>query len=296
MQAGDIQENVQPLRVGSLFSGVGGMDLGLEKAGCKVIWQCENNWFKRRVLQNQWPGMPLYWDIQTLPSDVTRPDILCGGFPCTDLSPAGFRAGIIRGSESSLFWDFLEVTRRVTPRWVLLENVAHATTSHNGRDFAYIIRGFTELGYGLQWRVLDSRYFGVPQKRRRVYIVGYLGGQCPRNVLFEPGGSSNRITTGIHEGYPYGFNVARGALVPSYARTITTRHGRAENDTFVVESAGIRRLTLEEQEKCQGFPPGWTFLSGKRERYNRQLSIGDACTVPVIEWIGRRIVNAEIYT
>lgn len=268
------------------------MDLGLELAGHKVKFQCEKNWFKRSVLRNHWPEIPCYIDVAALPPHLPAVDLLCGGFPCTDLSPAGFRAGIIKGTQSSLYWDFLEVVRRVSPRWVLLENVSNATSSHNGRDFAYIIRGLVECGYGVQWRVLDSRYFGVPQKRRRVYIVGFLGGVCPRDVLFEPGGCANSLKKAIHSGFPYRFDVARGALVPLYARTITTRHGRAENDTFIVESNGIRRLSLEEQEKIQGFPPGWTDVAGKRERYNRQLSIGDACTVNVARWIGERIANA----
>jgi len=157
------------LTVGSTFTGVGGADLGFEWAGMTVKWQCEIDSWKRQVLAAHWPDVPIYDDITTLenPEPV---DVLVGGFPCQDLSVAGKRKGF-DGERSVLAFEFLRVAESLKPRWLVLENVPGLLSSNGGRDFARLIDEVVACGYGVAWRCLDARYFAVPQRRRRIFIV-----------------------------------------------------------------------------------------------------------------------------
>ena len=186
--------------VGSLFSGIGGFDLGLERAGLCPLWMCEIDRACQGVLRRHWPGVPIYDDVTRLSTDnLVRPDVLCGGFPCQDVSVAGRRAGLV-GERSGLWYEFLRVIESLRPRWVVIENVPGLLSSNGGRDFAVVLRGLVECGYGVTWRVLDAQYFGVAQRRRRVFIVGSLGSGRAAQVLFEregvPGDTPPRRETG----------------------------------------------------------------------------------------------------
>jgi DNA (cytosine-5)-methyltransferase 1 len=173
--------------VGSLFSGIGGIDLGLERAGMKVVWQVENNEFCRKALRKHWPGVKLYGDIREIQGNELEPvDLICGGFPCQDLSVAGKRAGLA-GERSGLFYEFTRIIDELSPRWVLIENVPGLLSSNGGRDMGAVLGTLAELGYGYAYRVLDAQFFGVAQRRRRVFIVGCLGdASSAAKVLFEP--------------------------------------------------------------------------------------------------------------
>ncbi len=175
------------MTVGSLFSGIGGIDLGLELAGMKVVWQVENDEFCRKALRKHWPGVKLYGDIREIQGNELEPvDLICGGFPCQDLSVAGKRAGLA-GERSGLFYEFTRIIDELTPRWVLIENVPGLLSSNGGRDMGAVLGTLAELGYWWAYRVLDAQYFGVAQRRRRVFIVGHRGdGRYPTQVLFEP--------------------------------------------------------------------------------------------------------------
>lgn len=176
----------RPLRVGSTFSGVGGADLGLERAGFSVAWMCEADQWKRTVLRTHWPDIPIYDDVRTVASDepftgqlfddgsrgadAEPVDLLCGGFPCQDLSVAGKRRGF-DGDRSVLAFEFLRIAETLQPRWLLMENVPGLLSSNGGRDLARLLDELGAAGYGWAFRVLDARYFGVPQRRRRIFIV-----------------------------------------------------------------------------------------------------------------------------
>lgn len=191
------------LTVGSLFAGVGGFDLGFESAGCRVIWQCERDERARKVLQARWPEIPCYDDVTTMLShNPARPDIIVGGFPCQDVSVAGKRAGLA-GERTGLFFAAMDVVKALRPDWVVLENVAGLLTSRGGRDFHAVLaelakRGFLDRAY----RVLDSRYFGVAQRRRRVFIVGRAGAEYGRAgaVLLESASGSRDSAPGGETG------------------------------------------------------------------------------------------------
>ena len=160
---------MKPLTVGSTFTGIGGADLGFEWAGFDIKWQCESDAWKQQVLRAHWPDVELFDDICTM-QDPPPVDVMIGGFPCQDLSVAGRRKGF-SGERSVLAFEFLRVAESLQPRWIVLENVPGLLSSSGGRDFARLIDEVVGCGYGVAWRILDARYFGVPQRRRRVFIV-----------------------------------------------------------------------------------------------------------------------------
>lgn len=196
---------------GSLCSGVGGLDLGLHRAGWRTSWFCEKDARRRRILDRHWPGIPAHPDICTLdPADLAPVRLLAGGTPCTDLSVAGRREGL-GGDESRLFWEFMRIRNAIEPEWTLWENVEGALSSNEGLDFALVLGAFVGADVavpgegwggagvvagpwgGAVWRVLNAQHFGVPQRRKRVFVVGCLGGPCPPEVLLEPAGGGGDL-------------------------------------------------------------------------------------------------------
>ncbi len=169
------------LTVGSLFSGIGGLDLGFEWAGFQVLWQCERGTLERGVLATHWPGIPLSHDVRTFPrvpdDTFRRVDVIIGGFPCQDISTLarvdhGSQQGLA-GSESGLWWDFFDVVRGYRPRCVVVENVRTLLTSNGGRDFGTVLRALDGIGYVGEWRVLSARSAGLPHRRERLFILAY---------------------------------------------------------------------------------------------------------------------------
>lgn len=171
---------------GSLFAGIGGLDLGIEQAGLACKWQVETDRYCLKVLERHWPDVQRYGDVRGCGRHNLEPvDLVCGGFPCQDVSVAGRRKGLA-GDRSGLWFEFHRILAELTPRWVVIENVPGLLSSNQGRDFAFILRGLAELGYLSAWRILDAQYFGVAQRRRRVFIVGHLRDGRAAQVLFEP--------------------------------------------------------------------------------------------------------------
>ena len=170
--------------VGSLFAGIGGFDEGLRQAGMESSWQVEKEPFCLKVLKTRFPERRTSGRYSYLP----WVDLICAGVPCQDWSVAGKRAGL-SGTRSSLVYQFARILYELRPTWFLFENVPGLLSSNDGRDFAEVLRLFmVKCGYGIQWRVLDSQFFGVAQRRRRLFIVGRFGKPCPPEILFEPEG------------------------------------------------------------------------------------------------------------
>ena len=173
------------LKFGSLFAGIGGFDLGFERAGLRSIWQSEIDPSCLKVLGHHWPEVHKHGDIEKLGGGELEPvDLVAGGFPCQDISVAGRRAGL-GGKRSGLWFEFHRILAEHRPAWVVIENVPGLFSSQAGRDLAVILRGLVELGYSPAWRVLDVQHFRIPQRRRRVYIVGHLGDYRAAEVLLE---------------------------------------------------------------------------------------------------------------
>lgn len=178
------------MKFGSLFSGIGGFDLGFERAGMECAWQVEIDANCQNVLKKRFEGVKIYNDVREVGRHNLEPvDLICGGFPCQDLSVAGKREGLA-GERSGLWFEFARIINELEPKWVVIENVPGLLSSHKGQDFAIIIQWLAERGYGLAWRILDSQYLGVAQRRRRVFIVASLGGGSAAEVLFESEGVS----------------------------------------------------------------------------------------------------------
>jgi len=180
----------------SLFAGVGGFDLGLERAGHTCVGQVEIDPNCQAVLHHRWPLVPKHDDVRTArewADDiglVGNVDLVCGGFPCQDLSVAGRRAGLA-GERSGLFWDALRFTTHVHAEWLLLENVPGLLTSNQGRDMGVLLGALGDAGFRhIEWRVLDSQFHGVPQRRRRVFIVAGSGTRDGYPVLVEREGGA----------------------------------------------------------------------------------------------------------
>ena len=162
----DPQLGFTPLLYGSLFSGIGGIDLGFDRAGLTCEWQVEIDPFARKVLEKHWPGVPKHNDIRTF--KPTPVDVICGGFPCQDISKAGKGKGI-KGERSRLWNDMLRVIREVRPRFAVVENVA----ALRKRGLADVLGGFSSIGFNAEWFCVNATQFGAPHQRRRMFIVGW---------------------------------------------------------------------------------------------------------------------------
>jgi DNA (cytosine-5)-methyltransferase 1 len=175
----------------SLFAGIGGFDLAMERAGINVVATVEWDKHAQGVLARRFPNTKLYGDItgvtgEQLISAGFDPanGIITGGFPCQDLSVAGRRAGLT-GSRSGLFWEICRLLDETKAQSFILENVPGLLSSNEGRDMGTVIRALEERGYSIAWRVLDAQHFGVAQRRRRVFIIGHLGNdwRTPAEIL-----------------------------------------------------------------------------------------------------------------
>ena len=175
----------------SLFAGVGGFDLALERAGVKVVASVEIDKKAQEVLRRHFPDSTIFGDITGVTGEQLRAagfdpanGIITGGFPCQDLSVAGKRAGL-EGSRSGLFWEICRLLDETRTQNFILENVPGLLSSNGGKDMAVVVEALVERGYRIAWRVLDAQHFGVPQRRRRVFIVGCLGdsGAAPEEIL-----------------------------------------------------------------------------------------------------------------
>jgi len=177
------------VRLGSLFAGVGGFDEGFRRAGVPTAWWVENDKHCRQLLKARFPGVPGFGDITTI-HHLPQAEVWVGGFPCVDVSVAGRRAGLTgkaSARRSGLFFDFMALVALSRPQWLVIENVPGLLSSNGGRDMGTVLGTLDELGYGWAYRILDAQYLGVPQRRRRVFIIGCAdrGYRRAAEVLFE---------------------------------------------------------------------------------------------------------------
>jgi DNA-cytosine methyltransferase len=264
---------VDGLTHASFFSGVGGLDMGLERAGWRTVSFSEIDPYASAVLRERWPGVANLGCIQSIaygqpanpyhghdkdgkclalvqseqrPSgraatrrvggatedrDWRRSALWTGGFPCQGLSVAGKRRGLA-DPRSALAYAFLELVGRYRPRFVLLENVPGLLSSHGGRDMAALVGALVELGYGVGYRVLDARHFGVPQRRRRVFILGVTpGGRAGAERAAEVLSVGSRCRRHPPTGVEAGEDAADGARPGvDIARTVVGTAGKRHDE------------------------------------------------------------------
>jgi DNA (cytosine-5)-methyltransferase 1 len=301
-------------KIASFFSGIGGIDYGMQQANFEISFQCEIDDFCNEILEKHWPNVKRHKNIKDL-KNATIPfsDVWAGGFPCQDVSIArmGPRAGL-KGSRSGLFHDFIAVLRENPVQVLLLENVPGLLSSHGGRDFETVIRTLADIGYSLGWRVLNSKNFGVPQSRSRVYIVGcYKDWRGPVEILFEPECGEGDASKGKQDEKaalsPFKESLGDPVTGPVYPKiayclyACSARHtGTDWSRTYVTYPDGrVRRLTPRECEGVMGFPLGWTRPSAAAHANDdpedidtlRYQALGNAVTPPVAEWLGHRIAQ-----
>lgn len=167
------------LRVLDLFSGIGGFSLGLERAGMRTIAFCEIDEYNRWHLRRRWPGVPVFDDVRTLRADqVVGADLICGGFPCQDISSAGKGVGI-EGGRSGLWREFARLIGELRPRFAIVENVA----ALNFRGLGHVLADLTALGYDAEWHVIPAWTLGAPHERERCWIIAYPQGE---SRLYQP--------------------------------------------------------------------------------------------------------------
>ncbi len=187
-----------PFRVLDLFSGIGGFSLGLERTGgFETVAFCEIEPFPRRVLAKHWPEVPCYEDVRTLTAarlaaDGIGVDVICGGFPCQDISYAGFGKGLA-GDRSGLWFEYARLIGELAPRYVIVENVAALLD----RGMAAVLGTLSDFGYDAEWDTVSACAVGHSHVRRRVFIVAYPNGQHGRQGLWNPLARSHRQVQAI---------------------------------------------------------------------------------------------------
>ena len=323
------------MNVLSLFSGVGGFDLGLEAAGHHTVFQCEWDKHATRILERHWPNVPRWGDVSTLTADhiLTHApivDVVAWGSPCQDLSVAGRRAGL-DGARSGLFHqgmriiqELREATNGKYPRISVWENVYGALNSNRGADFGIILDEMAAAGALVQeWRVLDAQYFGVPQRRRRVFLVSIFdprtAERCPDPLLpvregmrWHPSTSHQTRQTTTREAEesigggsetllvePAVFTKGKRAQTDTDDETWDENrpaptlnafdHGDSRSTTIIAEpTMSVRRLTPLECERLMGWPDDWTAGQADSHRYKQ---CGNGVASPVAEWIGQQLTQ-----
>jgi DNA (cytosine-5)-methyltransferase 1 len=297
-----------------LFAGIGGFRIAFEAAGGKCVYSSE--WDKAAI-------KTYFANFGDTPAgDITKErvehipdfDVLAAGFPCQPFSSMGRREGFMHATQGTLFYDVLRIAKARQPKAILLENVAGLTTHDGGNTLRTIVTSLEQIGYRIQWRVLDAAYFGVPQRRKRIYIVGFradlfgahFGFEWPQ-ATSEPMGLGGVLSEGvsgyeisrhlqksyigkIQDGRPQILHPKRSKHVT--ANTLVASYHKIQRltGTFVADGpTGLRLLTIEECKKLMGFPDNWIMPVSRTQAY-RQL--GNSVAIPLVKAIGTRIAEA----
>lgn len=286
------------LTVAGLFAGIGGLEAGFRKAGVHAELLCESWAPAQAVLGDRFPDARIVGDVRDLRS-LPRVDVLTAGFPCTDLSLAGRMRGIT-GVSSGLVSEVFRLLRRRRVSWVVLENVRNMLVLDRGEAMRFLVSQFEELGYRWAYRVVDSRFTGVPQRRQRVIIVATRVGD-PSEVLFADEAGERPLEH--YQPDVAGFYWTEGFRGLGWAAdAVPTLKG---GSTIGIPSPPAiwnpmapsgRRLVVPSiinAEQMQGFEPDWTKASESvsRSRGTRWKLIGNAVTVGVSAWLARRLVD-----
>lgn len=308
-----------------ICAGIGSFSEAGRRAGFVTTHLAEIQPKRQQVLNDHFPDAIQLGDLYGISSrDIQGPiNLVTGGTPCPDFSISGPRRGLA-GERGQLFFQYRRLVQELRPDWFVWENVPGVLSTHGGWDFAQILQGMAELGYGLAWRVLDAQHWGVPQRRRRVFLVGHRGTGRAAQVLFD------------EESYPRGAKSqpasrqprrVAGTLAASRAGVQRMSGQRNEGDFIVLEKKRtdhyvpsdrvppplerdwrdwgslvvdhihnddsfegmrLRRFTPLEVARLQGFPDDW--LKGYSDHF-AYSAYGDSIALPVSEWLMRRVAR-----
>ena len=314
--------------VGSICSGIEAASVAWEPLGLMFDWFSEIADFPSRVLEKKYPNTPNLGDMNEIPDkiqkkEITAPDMICGGTPCQAFSLAGWQNGLNddRGNLTLKFVDIIEANDKVRLEngkdrtvlfWENVEGVLKDKTNAFGclisslAGFSDVIEGKKWPNAGIvhgpkrnvAWRVLDAKFFGLPQQRKRLYVMAGGKDFYPENILFE----KHEHTLEEYPSAPlvfekdgHKFEVFREYTDCLYSAYGTKWNGNAaayNGSLFVVQDDRIRRLSALETERLMGFPDKYTDLKGARKT-NRYQATGNSWAVPVVEWIGKRLLAYE---
>ena len=303
------------VKIGSCFAGIGGWELGLERAipNSRTIWQVEENAFCQGILKKHWPDAIIYDDVRTVGAHNLEPiDLLCAGFPCQDLSRAGKQRGIHDGEKSNLYWELHRIIGELRPRIICLENVANIIRL-GGAD---VIGSLAAIGYDCEWTVIRSGSdFGAPHRRSRWFCVGYTRSVLDNRRTFTDSdrnrlGAPHTIPTGrppvdahAAEGHTTNSDSLnklraqrRGLLeafnnVPPHIRGEGCTVGRRDT------GSGYWRKISPPSAVCRvddGIPAGMDSAQHNRIRKERLKALGNAIVPQASEWVGRQIVQSGL--
>lgn len=287
------------LPVAGLFAGIGGIELGLNRAGHESLLFCENDRGASAVLEARFSGVQLQSDVCALRSLPKETQLLTAGFPCQDLSQAGMTRGI-SGARSGLVGEVFRLLRRKRVPWVLLENVPFMLNLARGQALSVIINELEDMGYRWAYRVVDSRSFGLPQRRQRVFLLASRD-HDPRDVLLvDDAGApeSEPDPTEVACGF-YWTEGVRGLgwaidAVPTLKGGSTV--GIPSPPAIRMPDGRIIKPEISDAERLQGFRAGWTSPASEAVRSSfRWKLVGNAVSVDVAEWIGRRLASPGRY-
>ena len=258
------------MKIGSLFSGIGGLELGLERAipGAEVIWQAERDPYCRDVLEKHWPKAKRYGDVRRIKgSEVERPDLLCGGFPCQGASSAGLGLGL-EDHRTGLWIEFERLIGELDPRWVVLENVAAIRT----RGLSRVLYGLAACGYDALWDCIPAAAVGAPHLRDRWFCIGWRS----------PDAISDAVRVNLRE-----------QRERDREQRQEQRPSELGDDGPGGALAGHWRRALGQCSPWPVEPSVGRVADGVRDRAHRLRALGNAVVPQCAEVVGRMIAELE---
>lgn len=294
----------------AIFAGIGGLELGLHEAGHRTSHFCEFDPEAGSVLAARFPGIGISRDVretdQVVERIAKRSDLLTAGFPCTDLSQAGLTRGFA-GGRSSLIRETLEIIRRRPFANVLIENVPNWRHLHRGAYLAEVTSELQRLGYRWAYRTVDARAFGLPQRRKRIFLFASLEID-PRDVLFGGDETASTAVFALNEA-AHGFYWTEGSRGLGWGEDcVPTLKGGSSigipaPPAIVLPDLSVVTPDIADGERLQGFEPGWTEIEalsghlggGKFNQRKRWLLVGNAVNVRVSKWIGSKLARPSRY-
>ena len=307
------------MRVGSLFAGIGGFDLGLERAGFEIAWQVEIDPYCQRVLAKHWPHVQRYGDIRSVDWGTVEPvDVLCGGFPCQDISLAGKGAGLA-GERSGLWFEYAKAIEALTPRYVIIENVA----ALRSRGLDQVLGSLAALGYDAEWHCVPAYAVGAPHRRDRVWIISYDAKRTRGGGSVEDEGSD---LEGRGSRWPSGTICGAVAYAESEQfNGISSRlqsPGREERNQFRGGGEDVADASIEQRDRWVHWTCGWerepqealrdargrgreeAWMSipesllgrvahGVPHRVDRLRGLGNAVVPQIVHWLGEQIMKVS---
>ena len=280
------------LKVLDLFSGIGGFSLGLERTGgFETVAFCEIEDFPRRVLAKHWPSVPCYRDVreltaERLAADGIAVDVICGGFPCQDISTAGKGAGLA-GERSGLWSEIARLVGELRPRYVIVENVSALL----GRGLGTVLGDLAEIGYDAEWHCIPASHVGAPHRRDRIWIVAYpalmqCNGRNDNTAICMESKTSTKL------GNSCGAETLANAFIPRWERGLH-RWANSQRESLAGHLGRCRSMDGQPIENWWSTEPDvGRVANGIPDRSHRLKSLGNAVVPQIPELIGNAILSA----